>query len=185
MVSEPRRIVFPYARTKWTEVVRWFLDMHGGGMDLMKLMKLIFLADKAHLVKYGRPIVGGHYYAMRFGPISSELLSKLRHCTGTEDVPFIRTANRISPVGGCGFNEDEFSESDLEILEEVNSEYGRMDSISLADLTHHMQLWQKNFPDPAARTSRPIPYEDFFLEDGDKSMLELIREHQEAMEFLN
>src|SRR4051812_34811550 len=36
-----------------------------------KLLKLMFLADKYHLVRYGRPITGDRYEAMNHGPVPS------------------------------------------------------------------------------------------------------------------
>ena len=32
-----------------------------GGLDIYSVCKLLFLADKYHLVKYSRPITGNHY----------------------------------------------------------------------------------------------------------------------------
>lgn len=37
------------------------------------LLKLIFLADRYHLRKYGRTITGSTYFAMRYGPVASEI----------------------------------------------------------------------------------------------------------------
>ena len=37
----------------------------------MKAIKLIYLADRLHLRKYGRPIIGDMYWAMKLGPVGS------------------------------------------------------------------------------------------------------------------
>ena len=42
-----------------------------------KLCKLLFLSDKLHLVRYGRPITGDSYAAMEHGPIPSCVLDIL------------------------------------------------------------------------------------------------------------
>ena len=39
--------------------------------DKIKIIKLIYLADKYHLVRYGRTITNDDYYAMEYGPVGS------------------------------------------------------------------------------------------------------------------
>src|SRR5438552_3868866 len=38
-----------------------------------KILKIIFLADKTHLTKYGRPITGDRYCALPDGPVPSRI----------------------------------------------------------------------------------------------------------------
>ncbi|MCK4946622.1 MAG: SocA family protein [Alphaproteobacteria bacterium] len=40
-------------------------------VDQYDIVKTIFLADKKHLNKYGRPITFDNYHAMKFGPVPS------------------------------------------------------------------------------------------------------------------
>ncbi|KJU85736.1 hypothetical protein MBAV_002070, partial [Candidatus Magnetobacterium bavaricum] len=42
-----------------------------GSTDKLKLIKLIFLADKYHLINYGRTITNDSYLAMEYGPVGS------------------------------------------------------------------------------------------------------------------
>ena len=37
----------------------------------IKLIKLVYLADKYHLLKYGRTVTNDDYYAMEFGPVGT------------------------------------------------------------------------------------------------------------------
>ena len=46
-------------------------------LDKYKAGKLLFLADKYHLVQFGRPIVGDQYRALEYGPIPQETLDYL------------------------------------------------------------------------------------------------------------
>ena len=39
--------------------------------DKIKLVKLIYLADKYHLIRYGRTITNDDYYAMEHGPVGT------------------------------------------------------------------------------------------------------------------
>ena len=177
------RIRFKYDRRRANEVILWFIDRQGGTVDKIKLIKLIFFADLKHLQQYGRPIVGGTYCAMDFGPVCSELYDDIKRSQRDEALPYRtkeggHSLNAVSlPVG------DLLSESDLEILESVNSEFGKMDTFRLSDITHQLKLWKKHF---SAGTSVQIPYEDFFS-DPEKEcseMLEIIKEDQIVRDLL-
>src|SRR5262245_14308697 len=43
--------------------------------DKGKACKLLFLADKLHLVRYGRPVTGDRYWALEHGPVPTRVLS--------------------------------------------------------------------------------------------------------------
>jgi len=147
-------------------------------MDKLKLVKMIFLADRKHLARYGRPIVGGSYYAMPHGPASSELLDHMEKINREKEPPFIVDQYKLYPQ--AQFNEDYLSESDVEILEQIDNKYGRRDSWVLRNMTHKLEAYKKNYPENA-HTSVPLPYEDFFLDLDDDNILDIIREDQEAI----
>ena len=64
---------FRFDITKATEVACLFLEKAGGQMNVMKLVKLIYLLDRVSLDRRGIPVVGGDYLSMRNGPVTSEL----------------------------------------------------------------------------------------------------------------
>jgi len=173
-----RNITFPYDRNKATQAILWLLHRNGGAMDKVKLVKLVYLADWNHLIRYGRPIVGGSYCAMKLGPVSSELLNHIEETTSDFATEQYRVLAKTTA------NEELLSESDIEILDEVYDKYRSCDSWKLVDITHRFKAWDKNYPDKDANTSYSLPYEDFFLDTRDKSMLDIIREEQEARDML-
>jgi len=174
-------IKFEYDSAKATHAMLWLLHKHGGAMDKLKLVKLIFYADREHLAKFGRPIAGGHYVAMIHGPVPSELLDNLNHAAEGSGLLFQVVGTKIIALSSA--NEDELSESDIQVLEQTNSVFGYHDTFALRDLTHRLRAWSKNYPNPTENTSHPLPYEDFFLDLEGDEMLQVIREHQEAMDF--
>jgi len=173
-----RNITFPYDRNKATQAILWLLHRNGGAMDKVKLVKLVYLADWNHLIRYGRPIVGGSYRAMKLGPVSSELLDHIEETNSD----FATEQYRV--LAKTIANEEFLSESDIEVLDEVYNKYHSVGSFKLVDITHHFKAWDKNYPDKNSNTSYPLPYEDFFLDAEDKSMLDIIREDQEARDML-
>ena len=176
-------ISFCYNPQKATQAILWLLHKHGGGMDKLKLVKLIYYADREHLALYGRPIIGGTYVAMQNGPVSSELLIHLNKAAKEAGLSFSLQGYQILAKGAV--DEDELSESDIEVLEHINSEYGRYDTFTLRDLTHQLKAWRACYPDPTVNTSHPLPYEKFFLDLEDDEILDLIREHQETIDFFD
>ena len=47
------------------------------GADKYQAVKFFYLADRAHLNRYGRPISFEKYYAMSYGPVGSTVLDLL------------------------------------------------------------------------------------------------------------
>ena len=59
---------------KATEAGCLLLERAGGQMNIMKLVKLMYLLDRLSLDRRGVPVAGGDYLSMRNGPVTSELL---------------------------------------------------------------------------------------------------------------
>ena len=63
---------FRFAPQKALAAIHWMIG-EVPGLDLHTLMKAVYFADKAHLNKYGRPIFGASYRAMKYGPVPVEI----------------------------------------------------------------------------------------------------------------
>lgn len=172
-----RPIKFVYDPQKAVQAVLWLLHKNNGSMDKLQLVKLFFLADRAHLAKYGRPIIGGTYYTMSNGPVCSELLDAIKKSLDgsiTLEPNHKLTAKEIPST-------DWLSESDLEVLEEIYKDYGHTDPFRLSDITHNLKVYKKHWP-PKNGKRELIPYEDFFedLDDNARKMLGIIYDEQDA-----
>jgi len=119
--------------------------------DKLKLVKMLYLADKHHLIRYGRTITGDEYWAMNYGPVGSatkdiltmdkSFLSKdefnyaSRHLSKVDEY-------RFEPGDACEpDNLEMLSESDMESLAFVTENYGALSSHSLVILTHKYPEW--------------------------------------------
>ena len=173
-------ITFAYDGARASHAARWLMSRHGGTLDRIKLIKLVFLADRLHLARYGRPIVGGRYCAMAHGPVASELYDAIKEGKLSGVAEPIPPKLELSAMA----DEDCLAESDVEVLKEINDQYGPWDTFRLRDLTHRFVAWSKNHK--GDKSSYPLPYEHFFddLPAEDREMLDLIRETQEAEEAL-
>lgn len=174
--SANKSIKFVLDREKAIQAVLWLLGRNNGTMDKLMLVKLFFLADREHLARYGRPIVGGDYCAMDFGPVSSGLYDLVKEKdTG---LPFATEGYQIRANGTS--DQRLLSKSDLDVLDEIYKSYGHMDNFMLVDMTHELKAYKNN--EPAKGTCKELPYEDFFLDLDAKAqeMLKIIHDEQEA-----
>ncbi|MBN2271569.1 MAG: SocA family protein [Sedimentisphaerales bacterium] len=177
-----KSIRFEFDRDKAVQAVLWLLRRNNGAMDKLKLIKLFFWADREHLVRYGRPIVGGEYYNLDYGPVSSELLNLVNESDAdASSVPF-SSDKRTHQVCANGLCEERLlSKSDLDVLDEVYNRYGHMDGFQLSDMTHKLTAYTQNEPPKGGRSA--LAYEDFFLDLADaksQEMLRIILDEQEA-----
>src|SRR5713226_8143279 len=69
--AEPR---FNFNERKATAAAALLLDREGGSMDYMRLIKLLYLAEREGLKRLGHALVGDTYYALDQGPIASRVL---------------------------------------------------------------------------------------------------------------
>jgi uncharacterized phage-associated protein len=109
--------------------------------SLQRLSKLLYLADKLHLERYGRFIFGDSYLAMKHGPVPMMLFDFLKavklggplfdkNVLETFKGSLSIDNNQLIPL--CEANLDALSPSDRECLDEVMASYGDK---SLAELT--------------------------------------------------
>jgi uncharacterized phage-associated protein len=75
--GETNDIKFAFSYTKLRDVLS-FLASKVGPLDSLKAAKLIYFADRMHLLKYGTPITGDYYVHREHGPIPSKSLDLIR-----------------------------------------------------------------------------------------------------------
>lgn len=153
---------------KTAQAAAFLLFRAGGLLPLIKLMKLLYLAERQSLQKYCEPITGDKLVSMDNGPVLSMTLNHINGLTlsseggwdtwvsdRAEHMLALRDASMIrSP------DQDllALSDSDLEILEAVWAEFGHWERWQLVRYTHDMlPEWQ----DPKGSVL-PISYESLF-----------------------
>lgn len=108
---------FPINEKKATQATARLIEKSGGPIDYLRLIKLVYLADRESIQSRGIPIVGGHYFSMRKGPTIGEVM----HFVGTRTAPGWKST--ISPRHGNEVrlekkpNYTALSESELSILD--------------------------------------------------------------------
>lgn len=169
---------FVYRSKKSIAAIRLLADLKIPELTKGKTNKLIFLADKLHLVTFGRPITGDWYAAMQHGPVPSHtdnLLDDLENGKRSPDVDLLSTQisldrhyqyPRITATGESDLPARELSDSDIEAIRETVRHYGSRTFSELRGLTHEMPAYEKAW---GARTGNrgEMTFEDLFEEDED------------------
>lgn len=136
---------FFFNQRKAAQAAAYLVKLHGGQINLMALLKLLYLADRAVLVETGYTITGDHMVSMPHGPVLSCIYDSAKWGK-MEDDPWYEymsetTNYEVSLV--CTIPElDELSEYEIDILTNIHDEYGKLDQWELRALTHRLPEWQ-------------------------------------------
>ncbi|MBC8241670.1 MAG: SocA family protein [Alphaproteobacteria bacterium] len=134
-------IRFRFNGVKALNAVLWLCEKQPG-ITFHTISKVVYYADKKHLTKYGRPIIGDMYAAMPAGPVPSGVYDLLKgdeiqlESLGLESRPFSVKHRYHVYVADYNSDMDVFSESDVEMLEESFAENAHLDFKALVDKTH-------------------------------------------------
>lgn len=103
-----------------------------------KLLKLLYILDEIAIKKSGIPILNLKYKVWKFGPVSEELFIDLSSEPTLLD-KFINRANDGSHIEAkASFNDDEFSDNDIELMDTVIAKFGEKSARELVSYTHRI-----------------------------------------------
>ncbi len=115
---------------------------------ITKLLKLIYLIDETSIKEAGFSITNLDYNVWQHGPVNIELYNSLTF--GTEGIDFNNKISIIDKGRGrvvkyiSNFNDDEFSDYEIELINKVIEEYGYLTSSKLVEILHKEDsLWNK------------------------------------------
>lgn len=145
-----------FSEQKVAQMAAFFLTRRGGSMSHLKLMKLLYLADREAMARFDVPVSDDTHCSMNKGPVLSYTLDLMK---GVRQHP--AWSALISPLDNNNLHLvknitaldelDELSRADLNVLESVYQAYGHKNRWDLVDLTHTFPEWN----DPG-RSSTPI-----------------------------
>ncbi len=64
---------------KAAEAASCLLSVNGGCLPYMKLIKLLYIADRRSLTMYHSSITTDSYFSMKFGPVPTSILDCIKH----------------------------------------------------------------------------------------------------------
>lgn len=166
------RIHLNFNYKKATQMLNYFALKEGGQINKMKVLKLIYLADRYHLRKYGRLITNDVYFAMNYGPVPSAVkdIAESSDFLGQKEEEYskkyITSSDPHSLKSVNIVDENTFSDTDIEALNFTWEHFGLINQFDLAELTHKYPEWKKH--EGALQVdSRIQMYLEDFLNDPD------------------
>ncbi len=129
-----------------------FLVSQLGETNFMKLIKLMYFADRHHLRHYGFTITSDEYFAMKHGPVGSATKDVLKEDSfffynlDLEDKQYfecylISCQDYVKSNQTCNY--DELSVSEKEALDFSLKYFGDFSEFQLANITHDYPEWKK------------------------------------------
>lgn len=170
-----------YNEKKAAQVAAFFLHRANGQMPILKLMKLMYLAERSSYQEFGEPIIGDKLVSMDHGPVLSvtyqHINGELHSVEGGWDTWVSGRENYdvslvdASCIRTPGQDLLELCDGDIEVMEKTWQEFGHMTKWQIRDYTHaHCPEWQ----DPHG-SMIPMEFEQFFkaLDFNDEQAKEL------------
>ncbi|MHB1937521.1 MAG: Panacea domain-containing protein [Acidobacteriaceae bacterium] len=143
-----------------------------------KLFKLIYLSDKDHLVRFGRPITGDSYSAMEHGPVPSNLYNAFKDLSKSPSARskdaralaksvMLDTAYRYPRIEAQSeIDQLQLSESDMKSLDRIVKRFGKMTFSQVRQIAHDTPAWVNAWNSKQEdKDAAPMKFEDFFEDD--------------------
>lgn len=145
----------------------FFLGKSAGSMPYLKLLKLLYLADREAMRVTGDSMSGDHFVSMPHGPVLSRTYELINRSASSDAWDAL-----VAPASGWSVklrkpvrrsDLDELSDQDIGILKGVQHRFGGMSKWQIRDWTH--QHCADEWQDPNG-SSFPIPPEAIFRAVG-------------------
>lgn len=118
------------------QIAKYFVSLvdeeAGDSISNLKVQKLLYYAQGAHLALHDAPLFPESIKAWVHGPVVPQVYHEFKHC-GAGAIP-------VEPVDLC-----DYPAQVREVLDEVNSVYGQFTAGKLRSMTHQEPPW-KNTP---------------------------------------
>lgn len=155
--------IMRYREDKATQAAARLISSAGGRLNVLKLMKLLYLAERRAIVEFGRPIAFDSYCSMPHGPVMSFTYDRIQ--TAEKDSYWgkhitERDGHDVA-LRGARIPCDQLSPAEEGLLDEVWGKYGKLGKYQLRDFTHTLPEWR----DPQG-SSTPIEIEDILRAEG-------------------
>lgn len=181
----------PFDEKRTAQAAAFLLFKAGGRLPVLKLMKLLYLAERESYRVFGEPITGDGLVSMPYGPVLSTTLDLMNgasrnvqdgwaawmqgregHNVALRDPSMIRTPEQDLRA---------LSDGDLEVLQSTWDKYGYIAKFDLVQLTHTGEC--PEWEDPEG-SSLPIKMEKLFAclgytPTGVRSAMQHLQEQRE------
>jgi uncharacterized phage-associated protein len=158
---------FRFSTKKTIQAVGVILRLARGRIGRLRLLKLLYIADRDSLREFHRPIIGSRTVAMKNGPLHSEVFNLIKgeHIDEPLWSEYVqRNGYEVRRRKDPGLSE--LSAAEVRVLTQTFEKYAAIDEWDLVEITHEFSEWSKNYPDKNADTSETIPFSDLIQAVG-------------------
>lgn len=132
-----------FEEQKVTEAAALLLELRGGCMHYIKLLKLLYIADRHAFSEWGTPISNDNYVSMDNGPVLSQTYNLIkdggRFWSEYISAPFGDYEVQLS----CPIQKKrKLSPAEEEVLQAVFHEYGHQNRWKIVDFMHTLPEWK-------------------------------------------
>ena len=176
------KIHYRFDERKATQAAAFLVKKAGDKMTKLRLIKLLYFAERESLSRHGVPIIGDRYVSMNAGPVLSRVLNLINY---GDELPGAKVwsdhletmpEHRIALIADPG--EDYLSEDQRQMLLELHERTKSKATKVIVDESHDLPEWQ----DPNG-SSVPIHVEDILRALG-KTEAQIQKLQEEAAEDL-
>lgn len=155
-----------YREDKATQAAARFLRLRGGKMSHLKLIKLLYLAEREALTRLGSPLTYDAYVSMPHGSVLSATLDRINERESYEGGywdTYIgpKQNNEVALRNRDMVPDDQLSKAEEQLIDEVFERYGHLTRWELRDKTHQLPEWT----DPEG-SMLPITAADILKSEG-------------------
>lgn len=153
---------------KATGLASYFLKLAGGSMNKMKLIKLMYLVDRASFCEMGKFVTNDDFYSLPYGPFLShtaDLINEQKRIPSIWNRHITPPADYKVKLTKCSHKEviNSLSEYEIELAKTIFEQYGDMDRWELVKLLHKIL---PEWSDPGEGNRSPINLQDILSSCG-------------------
>jgi len=177
-------VEFEFRERKAVQAADYLLRLGKGKMSYMKLIKLLYLADRKSLVETGVPITGDRMFSMDNGPVLSRIYDAIKgqaremtiwreYISPPDGYEVAVRSDRPPPQSLTAY--DELSRYDIRVLTDTHLKYARCSKWDLVEILHReLPEWKR----PHGSSTRIDPAE--ILKAAGKTQAEIQRIAKDA-----
>lgn len=162
-----------FSERKITQIVARLLHHRGAPMSYLKIVKLLYNLDRAALERWGRPVTYDNFYSMKQGQVLSRTLDLINDDGPPPEAAepsywqkHISTPSNREVSLIMEASDDELSDAEIDLIDEIWKEHGHKSRWELRDEHHKL-------PEYVETNSRVLTPYRLILEKMGKSAPEI------------
>ena len=160
-----------YNSAKAAQIIAYFaLKSPARSINMLKSIKLVYIADREVLKRFGFTMLDEPRYSMPHGPVNSRTYDNAKGEVQDEQWSAVlddRANHQIGVKNGITVDDlDELSDAEIQVMDEIWDKFAHMDGFQLAEWTHkndNIPEWEdpngSSYKIPLERMLRAVGFE--------------------------